>query len=440
MRKAALEIPYGVCLLVLVLFVAMAGRAVAANESDIAKENAELKQRVEKLEGEVEKLQKTTPVSSAGETPATRLPVWSSLDIQIYGYLKLDAAYDDSQINNGDFAQWVMPENTNDDDNQFNMTANETRLGVRINGPDNGQMETSGRVELDFYGGGDENKSHLMMRHAYMKLYWPAERFSILAGQTSDVISPLLPSTVNYSVGWWVGNIGYRRPQIRLTKEIGLDTDIDLKLEGALARTIGRDNINLAGTLDSGEDEGFPTLQGRASVTLPVFGPGDTTVGISGHWGHEEYDTTVYGDHEDFTTWSLNFDLTQPVCENVTIQAELFTGDNLDAYLGGIGQGVTTAAGPNQNEEIGSSGGWIAAGLGPWDDIRYNVGVAMDDVDRSNVQPGDRTLNRSIFGNMFYALSEHVEWALELSHWRTEYRGGGDGDSLRIQTALIYKF
>ena len=147
-----------------------------------------------------------------------------------------------------------------------------------------------------------------------------------------------------------------------------------------------------------------------------------------------------YRHHKDFKTWSLNFDLTQPVSEKVTIQAELFTGENLDAYLGGIGQGVTTTAGINQYDEVSSTGGWLAASLGPWDSARYNVGVAMDDVDRGDVQGGDRTLNRSIFGNLFYAINKHVEWALELSHWKTEYRGSGDADSLRIQTALIYKF
>jgi hypothetical protein len=61
-------------------------------------------------------------------------------------------------------------------------------------------------------------------------------------------------------------------------------------------------------------------------------------------------------------------------------------------------------------------------------------------VERGDVQTDDRTLNRSIFGNVFCSLSEHVDWALELSHWRTEYRGSGDGDSVRVQTALIYKF
>jgi hypothetical protein len=94
------------------------------------------------------------------------------------------------------------------------MTANETRLGAKIKGPNVDGMEISGRVETDFYGGGAaENKPNLMMRHAYIELGWPHEKFSILAGQTSDVISPLVPTTLNYSVCWWVGNMA-GRPQI----------------------------------------------------------------------------------------------------------------------------------------------------------------------------------------------------------------------------------
>jgi hypothetical protein len=423
----------------LILLTNAGTTCLAADSGSLAKENAQLQQRVEKLDKELEEIKKMVSERTGSTDKQTRLPVWSSLDIQLYGYLKLDAAYDSSRIDNGNYAKWVEREDTNRNDDQFNMTANETRLGMLINGPDDGVMKASGRVEVDFYGSGDaENKAHLMMRHAYLKLDWPADRFSILAGQTSDVISPLLPSTVNYTVGWWTGNIGYRRPQIRLTKEYGLDTKTDLKLEGALARTIGTNSVT--GT-DSGEDSGLPTLQARASMSLPLFGPDVSTVGVSGHWGEEEYDIAADGQNKEFETWSLNMDLTQPVNKWLSIKSEVFTGENLNAYNGGIGQGVTTS-GANQYEEIGSKGGWVAAGLGPWDKTRFNIGVGMDDVERGNVNAGvgARTLNRSVFGNVFYSLSKSAEWAFELSHWRTEYRGSGDGDAVRAQTSLIYKF
>jgi hypothetical protein len=449
-----------VYMLSVMLMPAAVGLCRAAG-SDLAGENAELRQRVERLEKELAEIKrllaqqapaqrsevKPSEVAQRGEqrkiaeaAPAAPLkkPVWSNLDIQLYGYLKLDAAYDSSRIDDGNFAKWVDPENERDNDNQFNMTANQSRFGVQINGPDDEPVKASGRAEVDFYGGGSENKSHLMMRHAYMKLDWPEDRFTIIAGQTSDVISPLYPSTVNYSVGWWTGNIGYRRPQLRLTKQLALGCDTDLKLEGALARTIGRDNM-LTPKSESGEDAGFPSFQARASVTLPLFGAQKTTVGVSGHWGEEEYD--IAGGEKDFQTWSLNLDLTQPVNEWLSIKGELFTGENLSAYLGGVGQGVITdTSKPNFYKEIGSSGGWIAAALGPWDKVRFNIGTGMDDVDAGQINSGDRTLNRSVFGNIIYSANKNTDIGFELSHWRTEYYGHGDADAIRAQTSLMYKF
>ena len=420
-------------------FVFVAG---AAETGDMAGENARLKQRVEKLDKEMEELKKAVMQQGQSNGAALPRPILSNLDIQLYGYLKLDAAYDTSRTDDGNFAKWVERENTNQDDEQFNMTANQSRFGMNITGPDDGEIKTSGRAEVDFYGGGSQNKAHLMMRHAYMTLDWPADKFSILAGQTSDVISPLVPTTVNYSVAWWTGNIGYRRPQIRFTKVLGIDPDVDLKLEGAIARTIGRDDEVVGGT-ESGEDSAEPTLQGRASVSLPVFCSKPATIGLSGHYGKEEYDL-LNGSHEDFRSWSLNVDFLQPVNNWLTIKSELFTGENLDAYLGGIGQGVTLTTGANMYDEIGSSGGWVATSLGPWDGRRYNVGIAMDDVDRGDVDEdatgGARTLNRCVFANMFCAIDKNAEFALELSHWKTEYAGRGDADSFRIQTAFIYKF
>ena len=427
-------------LLSVVLVIFAAGFSHAAGAGGTAKENAELRQKVDQLDKELDGLKKIVAQQTGTTSDTLPKPVWSNLDIQLYGYLKLDAAYDSSRINNGDYAKWVESESTNDDDNQFNMTANETRLGMLINGPDNGNMKTSGRVEVDFYGGGDENKAHLMMRHAYLKLDWPKSRFNIIAGQTSDVISPLYPQTVNYSVGWWTGNIGYRRPQLRFTKAMRINKDVDLKLEGAFARTIGRnDAVASPNGTESGEDSGRPSVQGRVSMTLPLYKQKQATIGFSGHWGKEEYDLDATGNNTDFKTWSLNMDFEQPVSEKVTIKGEIFTGQDLDAYLGGIGQGVTTT-GANIYKEIASSGGWIAASLGPWNNKRFNVGICSDDPDNSDINTGDRSLNRSVFGNIYYALNKQAEVAFELSHWRTEYIGPGDGDSMRAQLALIYKF
>ncbi|MHC4154853.1 MAG: DcaP family trimeric outer membrane transporter [Planctomycetota bacterium] len=444
-------------LFIIALWLTAAGVCHADSRDELSKENAELRKRVEKMEKELAEL-KAIVMKQAGtsetETKAVesqesekaakqtktdvveKKPVWSNLDVQLYGYIKLDAAYDSSRTNTGNFARWVESETTNKNDDQFNMTANQTRLGLKIAGPADGEIKTSGLVEIDFYGSGAENKAEPMMRHAYLNILWPEDRFSILAGQTWDVISPLNPSTLNYSVQWWAGNIGYRRPQIRLTKTYAVNEETELKLEGALARTIG---ISDTFTTDSGEDAGYPGAQGRVGITFPWFGYKPTTFGVSGHVAREEYDTSASGDSKHFDSWSANLDLTQPINDWLTIKAELFTGENLSAYLGGIGQGVNV----DTFTEIASKGGWVAAALGPWDNWQFYLGVSAEDVDDGDLRgmSGDRRKhNRSIFGNLLYSLNKSTQIGFELSEWHTDYQDQDDGDSVRAQTSFIYKF
>lgn len=456
------------------LIISWGGICIADVGADTAKENAELKARIEKLEKELAELKqivnqqeearvkeinnierRTSNIEKRTATittepnklaPAGKKPVLSGLDVVLYGRLKLDAVFDTARMDVGDYAKWVKPDRGRNDHSQFDMTANETRLGLWIYGPKDEEVKTSGRVEIDFYGGGAENKPNPMMRHAYLNLDWPQDKFSILAGQTSDTISPLWPDTLNYTVGWWVGNIGYRRPQIRLTKSLALDKDNELKLEGALARTLGRNNSSIlpAGDqTDSGENAGFPSVQGRISLTTPSWGYKPATVGFSGHFGKEEYDTNttrgVVNGSKRFDSWSLNVDVLQPVNEWLSFKGELFWGQDLDAYLGGIGQGVNTA----RIKEIHSHGGWVQASLGPWDKWSFNVGVSADRVKTDDLEgmSGDlRKYNQSIFGNVLYDVSKNAQIGFELSQWHTDYVDLGDADSLRAQTSFIYKF
>ena len=457
-------------LIAAVILVTATGICWADTTDNLSKENADLKKRVDRLERELAELrdlvmqqakatqQKPVVVAQPNSTATPQLseadyqrilamvlaetekknPVWSSLDIQLYGFIKLDAAYDSSRMSFGNYARWVESEASNDNDNEFNMTANETRLGLKISGPEDDGVKTSGVLEIDFFEDSTAtNKARIMMRHAYMKIDWPEDRFSIIAGQTWDVISPLNPSTLNYSVQWWAGNIGYRRPQIRLTKSFALTSDIDLTLQGAIARTVGISNsFDTPG--DSGEDAGFPGVQGRASLKFPLLGYKPTVLGVSGHWAKEELDDASPRKERHFDSWSLNLDLVQPINKWITVKGELFTGENLSAYLGGIGQGINTTT----HKEIGSTGGWIAASLGPWDKWRFNVGVSADDVDNSDVA-GNSTLreyNSSIFGNAIYSINKNTQVGFELSQWRTKYAGSGDADSIRAQTSFIYKF
>jgi len=408
--------------------------------------------RVKELEKKVNMLEKllgpdATKTDDTVKAPVKGFAVWSKLDVQMYGFVKLDASYDTSRTSTGDFARWVNSEARNNKDDQFNMTANQTRLGFKITNPNDGKIKTFAQFEVDLYGNGTaENKPGLLVRHAFLRLDCPDSGWSLLAGQTWDVISPLTPSTVNYSVAWWAGNIGYRRPQIRLTKGFKLGDEKKLTIQIAAARAIGRSTVNGFDPGDTGEDAGYPGVQARAAVTMPWIGARSATFGISGHFQPEEYDTAANGDHKNLCSWSGNVDVLIPVDETVTLKAEGFMGQNLDAFLGGIGQGVevtTTGVAPalvvTQISEIRTMGGWVGATCDPEGPWAFNAGASGEMINEDDVKVATtRTANSSVFVNTFYKITENASVAAEVSNWYTQYKRMSSGNNVRFQIAFIY--
>ncbi len=343
-----------------------------------------------------------------------------------YGFFKLDMAFDQARTNNGNYIFWVnnVPDGA-DKDNEFNMTARQTRLGVNFLTQEYEGKTVTARVEFDFYGGGAENKNFLMLRHCYLKVDF--EKFYILAGQTSDVISPLVPTTVLYTVLWNAGNVGYRRPQF----QIGNRIKEGVSVVGALSRNIAGD-LDGDGT-DDGEDNPFPTLQTRISYLIP----GKLNVGLSAHYGKMQY--TVGSENKDYNSYSIGGHIQVNVNDDVTLKGEVFTGKTMAQYLGGIGQGYNTALG----KEIETVGGWACLSVKADEKTQLNAGFGIDKPKEETLSVGNRDYNLGIFGNVFANIAYNTRLGLEVSHWTTGYYNGSDSDrtsSLRLQASFIFSF
>jgi len=338
------------------------------------------------------------------EKPVVR----AGIDTEVYGFVKLDAAWDDGKVDIGNFARWVTPGVV--DPGQIHMTARQTRLGLRFHAPEAGGIDARGRLEIDFYGGTIENKSGLLLRHAFLTLLWTDPNFSILAGQTSDVISPLVPTTINYTVAWWSGNIGYRRPQVRLTQQFKAGRST-LIVQAAATAAIGA------------EDEGAPGGQGRIALSFPA--PRRTAVvGVSGH---------VSNAANNAASWSGNLDLTVPIGAKLNLKAEAFMGQALAGYFGGIGQSYSDSL----QAEIRSQGGWAALAVGPFDKWAFNFGGGMDDPNDDDLVLGDRSRNVNGFGNVMYKIHTNVAVGAEASWWETRYKDAETWSSWRGQLTFI---
>lgn len=384
--------------------------------------------------------------AAAGETePAYRF--------KFSGYFKADLIYDRTRVNSGDYALYILERDPLDapDDDVTSITARETRFGVDFSWTEN-DIRTDAKLEFDFYGAGAapsslnamENKSVPMLRHAYVKLtkgYW-----SLLAGQTSDIISPLVPKTANYTVLWDQGNIGYRRPQVRISATGDLSDSGQLTAAAGLFRTLGGDIDG--DRIDDGADAGFPTVQGRLAMSSKIRERGTLELGVSGHYGTEDYWTGTTT--KSVASWSGNFDLRVAPCERTELMVELFVGDNLGTYFGCVGQTINPML-----TEIGSRGGWAELSFRATKCLLLNAGYGIDNPENDDfVIPADELKvrgfigrNSSLFASLMYDLTSTVTTMVELSWLETTYdyrwMAGGDlhmddksYDELRFQFAL----
>jgi len=371
-----------------------------------------------------------------------------------YGSIKLDASYDDSRTNYGNFVIFVPNESAHKNDNEFNMTARQTRLGLNIIAPEFQGWNAAGRLEIDFYGDGatqHENKPEPMLRHAVITL--ARQGFSLLAGQTSDLISPLCPSTLNYTVAWGAGNIGYRRAQLRLTQNYQLTETSTFTMAVAAARSTGTLNEDLDLDIQNdGEDAGFPSFQARIGLETPLFNEKKSAFGVSGHWGKEEVDwenatNVLNGRQERVKSWSINGDVVIPFTPCLELKGEAFVGYNLDDYFGGVLQGVNvryaTVGGMRELDsvnEVKTVGGWAQLTYKQTDQWTCNGGFGIDDPRNDDLSAGMRSRNTLLFVNVLYKLIPPVTLGLEYSYWDTEYINKSSGTDNRVQGSVIYSW
>lgn len=391
------------------------------------------------------------PLEPPQQDPLEQSPKWNELTVgksaklKFYGFLRLDAVYDDSRPDNTQIIGSVKSEDpaadpsvaAKENDHDLTIHPRLTRLGIDFEGPKVeplGGAHVTGKLEIDFYnllpGALTSNsREFVRMRHAWLKLGW--ENFSLLAGQREDVISPIFPIVNNDLVLWGAGNLGDRRPQVRGEWTNGMFT-----ATGMIGLTGADDNQNLDndGLLD-GEDSFLPTLQGRLAVALDGWvAKQKIVVGIWGHWAREETSKNVAG-FDRFQSDAEGLDLTIPLLADLWLKGELWRGQNLDDVRGGIFQGVNTTTG----DEIASFGGWIELGWRPVEWYAVSLGASLDDPEHDDLPVAGKDLNR-----IFYLANRFtfgpVEFGADYLNWTTEYKGFGEGTDNRFNVYAAFKF
>jgi hypothetical protein len=369
--------------------------------------------------------------------------------LDLYGFVRIDVIRDDSEPQDPMLIGWVRSEDPDapspvgaeKDSADLTFDARLTRLGLDLHGGRSGALgaDVTGKIEVDFLSGSSNSRGQVRMRHAYVKLTW--DEWSVLAGQTFDVAAPLYAAVNNALAMWGAGNLGDRRPQVRVEYAPKYD-DVTLFFQG-MAGVTGADaqeDLDADGILD-GESSGRPTLQGRVAVRKPMLGR-RFELGLWGHLATEDPNSDVpdvFGE-DDFKSRLVGFDLTLPLVDDwLWLKTEWWDGTNLDDVRGGIFQGVNPVSG----EEIESRGGWIELCLHTTDWMTLHFGYAKDDPADSDLRGGGVIGGRAKNATWYIATRltfDDVKIGLEYLDWTTKYVGYDKGRNQRVAAFVAYCF
>jgi len=377
---------------------------------------------------------------------------WSDIigegsSFQLYGFLRTDAQWNDSRMNDPQIPGYVRSEDPTappsigapKDDSEFALHARLTRLGLDFTGPDIealGKAKLTGNVEIDFYNIGlpdSDSRAAVRMRKAYLQLAW--DDVSVLAGQTWDLISPLYPAVNADLVMWGAGNLGDRRPQIRAsyTPEMAggkFDLTGGIGLAGAVA------GKNVVGGLRSGENSGLPMFAARAGWSKTLESGGKVQAGVWGHYSEDRYDPAGGTNEETFKSHSVGFDVKVPILgKELWLLGEGWTGENLDDVRGGIFQGVNATT----RQGIGASGGFGELGWQTTETMSLHAGYSTDNPKDSDLSPTMRSNNKVYYATAKWRF-DAFRMGVEYLNWTTDYIGFSDGTANRVVFWVAYYF
>lgn len=399
--------------------------------------------------------------SPAGRPPAAgkkqegfELGPWRAIP---YGTVYFNAFANSGGSNNTDLPTFaaVGPGNAS-------ASVRQTRLGLRIRGPELGGAETRALVEADFFGGFPsigvgETFGVVRLRLAYGEMQWQHRR--LLLGQDWVIFAPHNPISIASAAIPQLtsaGNLWARLPQVRLDLNGGSRMKW-LWQSAVLAPATGDFPVGTAAFLlqpGAGARTRVPYFESRVAGTVENwFGLGHpATFGASAHYGRARVVTSAGNQDSDSVGASVDWNL--PVVSRVTLLGEAFFGRNLAGFQGGVFQGINTdfayrrgaglvAGGPRA---IGTRGGWAQLAWTPPSLKKTTFYGSLGlDVPRRNdlasLAAHDwRLRNQALALGFLHKPIPQLFWGVEYRRLETRYLLSGRTDDHHVNAGVAVSF
>ncbi len=324
--------------------------------------------------------------------------------LQLFGFFKLDAVYQDGGVNGLTFPRYAMP-----GDGNLYLSATHSRFGFKYAGAplSNGTFGVAAVLEWDFFDTTSPNQMKLRFRQGYFTL--AKKGHSMLFGQAWDLFSPLGPTTLmTNGYLWQTGNLGFRHAQIRYAYSAP-------RFDFAVSVN------DPAGS--GGWSAKMPVLQAR--LAFKSGGAAKIQVGLSGIYGREnaKINFTEAQIENKVNIDGLSLDWNLILCKHLTLKGEYAFGENL-AYVSSRAAVFTdydSSLQPSSIKAKNVSSFWseLLLARNKWNGW---LGYAFEDLREEGQLQHFGLLKKTscLLAGMQYAVGSGVSFGLEYSHFLSE--------------------
>jgi hypothetical protein len=409
-----------------------------------------------------------SPDVAPGKYGAISSPVTSKFNLSVGGFVKLDYAYNSVNLgpNGALLPNGGIPKTSSIQGNQDQsiLTARQSRLWLKVDGPTLFGAKTNALVETDFYGdnAASGESPQVRMRHAFGTMSW--NNTQLLFGQSSDLFAPAVASTVDFRHGQATGTpFQPRVPQIRLTQKVDISSENSLKVvvamqdpaqgqnTGALVSANG-DTGAVTGTAFTSVVSSAPNFAGQIMFSSKVLGaaPGfygtsmnNLTFGGFGLYGKEylkgvtdSVDSYGYGLYAFVPVLKSSDGKSRSMTASLEAQAYFAANMNFNSATG-----AKTIGSGNDTKPAKGYGLYGQAIVYPTENVGVTAGYARrgaskyDDYTAANFEK----YNELIYTNIAYDINAAIRVAVEYEHQYTLYGKptAGTSDHGQINTGRL---
>jgi hypothetical protein len=360
-------------------------------------------------------------------------PAWS---VYVGGAINLDMLYNSSRPVAPGTPFFLAPQGRFEEDT-FDAHARSTTLYLAAKGPQIFEMESGGLVAVALYNDSiTVDRYGILPYQAFGDL--KNEDWRIAGGLQVDIFAPLLPNVLPFSYMVASGNAGIYRGQLRVERFLHVSSDEQITLTAGLSDP----NPTILNNDTLSEDNGLPNLELRAAYGLGelqqegLIAKRPLEIGVSSVLGQLRTTGVRPLRQVEADVWGLAGDWQMRITEEWGLAGEVFTGEGLGTYGGGILQNVNTAT----FDEIQASGGWFEVYyyFNPCWHTHWGYGV--DNAEDDDLAIGQISRNKTHFANLIWDATKSLRFGFELTLRETEYIVLPENDGYGLHGQMQWKF